>query len=54
MQEQKKNEDWSSFEDFFATEVIAQAQRSTKRWFTAWLVTAVALLVSNAMWFASR
>lgn len=54
MQEQKKNESWGEFEDFFATAVIAQAQRSTKRWFTAWLVTAVALLVSNAMWFASR
>ena len=54
MQEQKKNGTWGEFEDVFATAVIAQAKRSTKRWFTAWLVTAVALLVSNAMWFASR
>ena len=54
MQEQKKNGTWGEFEDFFATAVIAQAQRSTKRWFAAWLVTAVALVVSNAMWFASR
>ena len=54
MQEQKKNGTWGELEDFFATAVIAQAQRNTKRWFTAWLVTAVALLVSNAMWFASR
>lgn len=54
MQEQKKNGTWGEFEDFFATTVIAQAQRSTKRWFAAWLVTTVALLVSNAIWFASR
>lgn len=52
MQEQKKNGTWGELEDFFATAVIAQAQRSTKRWFFAWMVTMVVLLFTNAVWIS--
>ncbi len=38
----KKNE--------LATEVIAQAKRITRRWFTAWVITLVALIVTNIIW----
>ena len=49
MKDQKRT-DWSEFEELFATEVIAQAQRNARKWFTAWAVTAVALVVSNVLW----
>lgn len=38
----KKNE--------LATEVIAQAKRITRMWFTAWVITLVALIVTNIIW----
>lgn len=38
----KKNE--------LAIEVIAQAKRITRRWFTAWVITLVALIVTNIIW----
>lgn len=38
----KKNE--------LATEAIAQAKRITRRWFTAWVITLVALIVTNIIW----
>lgn len=38
----KKNE--------LATEVIAQAKRITRRWFNAWVITLVALIVTNIIW----
>lgn len=38
----KKNE--------LATEVIAQAKRITRRWLTAWVITLVALIVTNIIW----
>lgn len=38
----KKNE--------LAIEVIAQAKRITRRWFTAWVITLVVLIVTNIIW----
>jgi len=38
----KKNE--------LATEVIAQAKRFARRWFVAWVITLVALIVTNIIW----
>ena len=38
----KKNE--------LATEVIAQAKWIARRWFAAWVITLVALIVTNIMW----
>lgn len=46
----REKKDWGEFEELFATEVIAQAQRNARKWFTAWAVTAVALVVSNVLW----
>lgn len=33
-----------------ATEVIAQAKRIARRWFVAWVITLVALIVTNIIW----
>lgn len=33
-----------------AIEVIAQAKRIARRWFTAWVITLVALIVTNIIW----
>ena len=46
----REKKGWGEFEELFATEVIAQAQRNARKWFTAWAVTAVALVVSNVLW----
>lgn len=48
--ENQKRTGWGEFEELFANEVIAQAQRNARKWFTAWAVTAVALVVSNVLW----
>lgn len=37
----------------FATEVIRQAKRQAKIWFTAWLFTLAALIFTNVAWFLS-
>ena len=47
----KKNElSWKGLEEFFATSVIQQAEKSAKRWFIAWLLTLAALIGTNAAW----
>lgn len=38
----KKNE--------LAIEVITQAKRFARRWFVAWVITLVALIVTNIIW----
>ena len=48
--EKQKRTGWGEFEELFANEVIAQAQRNARKWFTAWAVTAIALVVSNVLW----
>jgi O-succinylbenzoate synthase len=48
--EKQKRTGWGEFEELFATEVIAQAQRNARKWFMAWAVTAIALVVSNVLW----
>lgn len=37
---------WKELESSFATEVIEQSKRKTRKWFTAWIITLVALLVT--------
>lgn len=46
----REKKGWGEFEELFSTEVIAQAQRNTRKWFMAWAVTAIALVVSNVLW----
>ena len=49
--ETKKTEpSWKGLEEFFATSVIQQAEKSAKRWFVAWLITLAALVGTNAAW----
>lgn len=48
--EEKKETKWSQIEEYFATQVIEQAKRATKRWFIAWLITMIALVVTNVYW----
>lgn len=49
--ETKKTEpSWKGLEEFFATSVIQQAEKSAKRWFIAWLLTLAALIGTNAAW----
>lgn len=45
-----KNTSWSDFEQLFATEIIAQAQRNARRWRYAWAITMIALVVTNLIW----
>lgn len=33
-----------------ATEIVEESKRKSKRWFTAWIVTAAALVASNLAW----
>lgn len=48
--EENKKPSWKGIEEFFATSVIQQAERSAKRWFIAWLITLAALIVTNSYW----
>lgn len=36
--------------DTIATDVIRQAKRQAKMWFTAWLLTMAALVFTNLAW----
>lgn len=33
-----------------ATEIVEESKKKSKRWFTAWIVTAAALVASNLAW----
>lgn len=48
--EENKKPSWEGIEEFFATSVIQQAERSAKRWFIAWIITLAALIGTNAYW----
>lgn len=41
---------WSDIEVALATEIVEESKRKSKRWFTAWIVTAAALVASNLAW----
>lgn len=45
-QKEKQEITWKELESSFATEVIEQSKRKTRKWFTAWIITLVALLVT--------
>lgn len=49
-EKQKQEATWEGLEKFFATEVIEQSKRTAKRWFTAWVITFAALIISNFVW----
>lgn len=45
---------WADIEVALATEIVEESKRKSKRWFTAWIVTAAALVVSNLAWIAGE
>ena len=55
--ENKKNETnnekitWNDLETMLATEIVKKAKRETKKWFSAWLLTAALLILSNVLWY---
>lgn len=50
MDNEKTEATWKGLEKFFATEVIEQSKKTVKRWFTAWVITFIALIISNFAW----
>lgn len=52
-----KNENqptWADIEVALATEIVEESKKKSKRWFTAWIVTAAALVVSNLAWIVGE
>lgn len=40
----------ADIEVVLATEIVEESKKKSKRWFTAWIVTAAALVASNLAW----
>lgn len=48
-----KNESQLTLADIevvLATEIVKESKKKSKRWSTAWIVTAAALVISNLAW----
>lgn len=45
---------WADIEVVLATEIVEESKKKSKRWFTAWIVTAAALVASNLAWIAGE
>lgn len=45
---------WADIEVTLATEIVEESKKKSKRWFTAWIVTAAALVASNLAWIAGE
>lgn len=45
---------WAGIEVALATEIVEESKKKSKRWFTAWIVTAAALVASNLAWIAGE
>lgn len=44
---------WNDLETMLATEIVRKAKRETKKWFSAWLLTAALLILSNVLWYVA-
>lgn len=42
---------WNDFETALATEIVRKEKKETKKWFSAWLLTAALLILSNVLWY---
>ena len=42
---------WNDSETMLATEIVKKAKRETKKWFSAWLLTAALLIITNIFWY---
>ena len=47
---EKENIAWNDIELVLATEIVEESKKKTRKWFTAWIVTATALVASNLAW----
>ena len=45
---------WTDIEVALATKIVEESKKKSKRWFTAWIVTAAALVASNLAWIAGE
>ena len=43
---------WTDIEVALATEIVEESKKNSRKWFTAWIVTVVALVASNLAWIA--
>ena len=50
IEKEKENITWSDIELALATEIVEESKKKSRRWFTAWIVTAAALVASNLAW----
>ena len=41
---------WADIEVALATEIVEEIKKKSRKWFTAWIVTAAALVASNLAW----
>lgn len=41
---------WDDIEVALAIEIVEESKKKSRRWFTAWIVTAAALVASNLAW----
>lgn len=44
---------WEDIEVSLASEIVRKAKRETKKWFSAWLLTAALLIISNVLWYVA-
>lgn len=45
---------WDELEFILATEIVEESKKKSKRWFTAWIVTAATLVASNLAWIVGK
>lgn len=41
---------WADIEVALAADIVRESKKKSRRWFTAWIVTAAALVASNLAW----
>lgn len=50
----KNQPTWADIEVALATEIVEESKKKSKKWFTAWIVTAAVLVASNLAWIAGE
>lgn len=45
---------WADIEVALAIEIVEESKKKSRKWFTAWIVTAAALVASNLAWIAGE
>lgn len=45
---------WADIEVALATDIVEESKKKSRKWFTAWIVTAAALVASNLAWIAGE